>query len=73
MLNSILDEDGSYVCGHEIEKMSKSKFNVQTPDELVEKYGADTLRCYEMFWVHWNKPNLGTSKESMVCTAFYVS
>lgn len=45
----ILDEDGSYVCGHEIEKMSKSKFNVQTPDELVEKYGADTLRCYEMF------------------------
>lgn len=42
-------EDGKYFCGHEIEKMSKSKLNVQTPDELVEKFGADTLRCYEMF------------------------
>jgi leucyl-tRNA synthetase len=45
----ILSEDGTYKCGHEVEKMSKSKFNVQTPDELVEKFGADTLRCYEMF------------------------
>jgi leucyl-tRNA synthetase len=45
----VLNEDGKYICGHEIEKMSKSKYNVQTPDELVEKYGADTLRCYEMF------------------------
>jgi len=45
----ILEENGDYLCGHEIEKMSKSKYNVQTPDELVEKYGADTLRCYEMF------------------------
>jgi leucyl-tRNA synthetase len=42
-------EDGKYICGHEVEKMSKSKYNVQTPDELVEKFGADTLRCYEMF------------------------
>lgn len=41
--------DGKYVCGREVEKMSKSYYNVQTPDELVEKYGADTLRCYEMF------------------------
>lgn len=45
----ILEENGDYICGYEIEKMSKSKFNVQTPDELVEKFGADTLRCYEMF------------------------
>lgn len=42
-------EDGKYVCGWEIEKMSKSKYNVQNPDDLVEKYGADTLRLYEMF------------------------
>ena len=42
-------EDGKYICGWEIEKMSKSKYNVQNPDDLVEKYGADTLRLYEMF------------------------
>lgn len=45
----ILEDNGTYVCGHEVEKMSKSKYNVQTPDELVEKFGADTLRLYEMF------------------------
>lgn len=45
----ICEEDGSYVCGYEVEKMSKSKYNVQTPDELVDKFGADTLRMYEMF------------------------
>jgi len=45
----ILEEDGTCICGHEVEKMSKSKYNVQTPDELVEKFGADTLRMYEMF------------------------
>lgn len=45
----ILEDDGTYICGHEVEKMSKSKYNVQTPDELVEKFGADTLRMYEMF------------------------
>jgi leucyl-tRNA synthetase len=38
-----------YICGHEVEKMSKSKFNVVNPDDLVERYGADTLRMYEMF------------------------
>jgi len=42
-------EDGKYICGWEIEKMSKSKHNVQNPDDLIEKYGADTLRIYEMF------------------------
>lgn len=42
-------EDGKYYCGSEVEKMSKSKFNVVNPDDLVEKYGADTLRLYEMF------------------------
>jgi len=45
----ILNEDGKYLCGHEVEKMSKSKYNVQTPDKLVEDFGADTLRLYEMF------------------------
>ena len=45
----ILEEDGRYKCNHEVEKMSKSKYNTQTPDDLVEKYGADTLRLYEMF------------------------
>ena len=42
-------EDGNYVCGWEVEKMSKSLYNVQNPDELIEKYGADTFRLYEMF------------------------
>ena len=42
-------EDGKYNCGHEVEKMSKSLYNVQNPDDLIEKYGADTLRLYEMF------------------------
>jgi len=45
----ILNDDGQYLCSFEVEKMSKSKYNVQTPDELVEKFGADTLRMYEMF------------------------
>ena len=42
-------EDGKYVCGWAIEKMSKSMFNVVNPDDIVERYGADTLRLYEMF------------------------
>ncbi|SIT79427.1 leucine--tRNA ligase [Pontibacter indicus] len=42
-------EDGKYICGVEIEKMSKSKYNVVNPDILVERNGADTLRMYEMF------------------------
>ena len=42
-------EDGKYVCGWAIEKMSKSMFNVVNPDDIVETYGADTLRLYEMF------------------------
>lgn len=42
-------EDGKYVCGWAIEKMSKSMFNVVNPDDIVEQYGADTLRLYEMF------------------------
>ena len=42
-------EDGKYVCGWAVEKMSKSMYNVVNPDMIVEKYGADTLRMYEMF------------------------
>lgn len=42
-------EDGKYICGWEIEKMSKSKYNVVNPDDIIDKYGADTFRMYEMF------------------------
>lgn len=42
-------EEGKYICGSEVEKMSKSKFNTVNPDMLVDKYGADTFRMYEMF------------------------
>ena len=42
-------ENGKYICGWAVEKMSKSMFNVVNPDDIVEKYGADTLRLYEMF------------------------
>ena len=45
----ITDDDGRYTCGYAVEKMSKSMFNVVNPDDIVEKYGADTLRLYEMF------------------------
>ena len=45
----VLEEDGKYICGAEVEKMSKSKFNTVNPDDLVAKYGADTFRMYEMF------------------------
>jgi leucyl-tRNA synthetase len=42
-------EDGKYICGYEVEKMSKRWYNVVNPDNIVERYGADTLRLYEMF------------------------
>jgi leucyl-tRNA synthetase len=45
----ILDENGKYIVGREVEKMSKSKYNVVTPDNICAEYGADTLRLYEMF------------------------
>ena len=45
----IKEEDGTYIVGREVEKMSKSKYNVVNPDEICENYGADTLRMYEMF------------------------
>ena len=46
---SFILEEGQYVCGHAVEKMSKSLYNVINPDELIERYGADTFRMYEMF------------------------
>ena len=51
-------EDGKYICGAEVEKMSKSKFNTVNPDDLVLRYGADTFRMYEMFLgpVEMSKP-----------------
>lgn len=45
----ILDDQGRYVVGREVEKMSKSKYNVVNPDDICQQYGADTLRMYEMF------------------------
>ena len=45
----ICDENGKYIVGREVEKMSKSKYNVVTPDNICDEYGADTLRLYEMF------------------------
>ncbi|WP_282039654.1 leucine--tRNA ligase [Saccharicrinis aurantiacus] len=45
----VLEEDDKYICGWAVEKMSKSMFNVVNPDDIVEDYGADTLRLYEMF------------------------
>jgi len=45
----ILEEDGKYITAREVEKMSKSKYNVVNPDDICEQYGADTLRLYEMF------------------------
>ena len=45
----ITEDDGRYVCGWAVEKMSKSMFNVVNPDDIIDKYGADTLRLYEMF------------------------
>ncbi len=45
----ILDDDGKYHCGSAVEKMSKSFYNVVNPDNIIEQYGADTLRMYEMF------------------------
>jgi leucyl-tRNA synthetase len=47
--NFIRDNDGKYICGSAIEKMSKSYYNVVNPDEIIDNYGADTLRMYEMF------------------------
>ena len=48
-LEFILEDSGKYIVGHEVEKMSKSKFNVVNPDDVANEYGADTLRLYEMF------------------------
>jgi leucyl-tRNA synthetase len=56
-------EDGKYVCGWAVEKMSKSMYNVVNPDDIVEKYGADTLRLYEMF--------LGPLEQSKPWDLFY--
>lgn len=46
---SFILEDGQYICGEAFEKMSKSKYNVVNPDDIIEQYGADTFRMYEMF------------------------
>lgn len=63
------NDNGQYICGHQVEKMSKSKFNVVNPDDVVAKYGTDTFRLYEMFLgpldqaKPWDTQNIGgTSK-----------
>jgi leucyl-tRNA synthetase len=48
-IKMFFESDGSFICAREVEKMSKSKFNVVNPDDIIAKYGADTLRLYEMF------------------------
>ena len=64
-------EDGKYICGWAVEKMSKSMYNVVNPDMIVERYGADTLRLYEMFLGPLEQSNaLGTL---MVSTAYTAS
>ena len=45
----IKEENGNFICDHEVEKMSKSKWNIVSPDDICDKFGADTLRLYEMF------------------------
>jgi leucyl-tRNA synthetase len=47
--STVFGQQGKYICGSEVEKMSKSKYNVVNPDDIVSNYGADTLRLYEMF------------------------
>ncbi len=47
--NFLTDKEQNFICSREVEKMSKSKFNVVNPDDIIERYGADTLRMYEMF------------------------
>src|SRR6476661_7216284 len=46
---NFIDDEGKFVVSREVEKMSKSKYNVVTPDDICAEYGADTLRLYEMF------------------------
>ena len=57
-------ENGEYVCGWAVEKMSKSMFNVVNPDDICDTYGADTLRLYEMFLAPWSRASPGTPRES---------
>jgi leucyl-tRNA synthetase len=45
----LCEDNDEFICSHEVEKMSKSKYNVVTPDDIAEKFGSDTLRLYEMF------------------------
>lgn len=56
-------ENGEYICGWAVEKMSKSMFNVVNPDMICEKYGADTLRMYEMFLGPLEQSKLGIQTE----------
>ena len=61
-------EDGKFIVSREVEKMSKSKYNVVNPDNICEEYGADSLRLYEMFLGPWNNLNLGIQQGYLVFT-----
>ena len=65
-------EDGKYICSREVEKMSKSKFNVTNPDDIVEKYGADVLRMYEMFLGPLEQSKPWNTKQSLYLRNIYL-
>ena len=63
-------EDGEYICGWAVEKMSKSMYNVVNPDDICARYGADTLRMYEMFLGPLEQSSHGIPTELMEFTVF---
>ena len=63
-------EDGVFKVGRDVEKMSKSKYNVVNPDQICEQYGADSFRLYEMFLGPLSNTNHGIQPELQECIVF---